>query len=191
MAYNFDPGSSEYHSKDASPVSSLPISVCGRFKVDNTPAADEYIFYYGDQSSASDWFTIAVDNFSVSWGIRFWARGDGLTVAYGTNVDDGAWHSYVGTLWDNAGTLTQTLWVDGAFVGTSTNVAASVIANWDRVAVGMIRDSSPSNPFDGDIADVAMWNGQATLAHAASFHAGATPPMLSIAGPRFVVAADS
>lgn len=169
MARVFDASSSQYIAVTASPVVTLPISVSLWIKIDDNPPGEQCAFYYGDSSTGNHWLTIEVNS---SGQIRGWGRDTGVSVTTATDYVDGTWHNVVIAYYVAATLSTLQLYVDGNLIGTNDSVNSSLIGNFDVVAVGMRRDSSPTAPITGTIAELSIYDSQLGQTEASILAAG-------------------
>lgn len=170
MARNFDHTIPQYGEVGASPVTTMPMTVSCWVRFTLKPSSGERIFaFYGDDTSATNYWSFYVNS---TGNIVCWARHAGVTFTTSADLSDGLWHHCMyRTYWDGA-VNRQGFWVDGAAVGntnTSSGSSGSISA-FNRVAVGEARDSTPSSPFSGDVADyvIASFKGEINQAAALS-----------------------
>ncbi len=65
--------------------------------------------------------------------------------------------------------------LNGDTANTGTSTVNSADNTFDTIAVGMNRDSTPSDPYDGTAAEVAVWDGALTLAEGVALANGVSP----------------
>jgi len=130
------------------------------------------MWFSGDKDSAAEFIAILLQtDGSVIFRRRSVAAGTiDLSTALST-YDDDAWHRIV---WVSESAASVLLYIDAeAAVTNSTSVT---VTGHDRTAFGMLRDSDPTNPFDGELADGIIWDGTALSAgEAADVIAGTIP----------------
>lgn len=181
MAIDFNDATPDYLYVNSSPTANVVGTIAVRAKCDDdNPANDQYYFYWGNSGDAGDWFSFS---FESDGKLRFWARSADATGGFTVgDYADGAWHDTIATwdgTYDGGGGSEYWLYV-GAESIQDTRAAPSVtkIETFNRVAFGMLRDSSPNQPFDGKIADVAIWDVILTAAERAMYFTGYTPDQI-------------
>ena len=122
---------------------------------ENNPAAIRTAFFYGDASEGADYVEIG---FLTNGQIR--CRDRDLDCSRTTNADyaDDQYHmvTMIITIATNG---TVDVYIDGVFEGTDTGgMGGGNYANYDRIAIGMLRDSSATNPYEGDIDNCSIYN---------------------------------
>jgi len=99
--------------------------------------------------------TSTVCNLGIATNEQLWIYDGGNNRYSGVVVTDGQWH-FVGYTYDEASNQTQ-FWVDGVAANSFTN--GQSISATSRISLGQEFDgSSPSNFYDGDMAEVTIWN---------------------------------
>ncbi len=99
--------------------------------------------------------TSTVTNFGIATNEQLWINDGGSNRNSGVVVTDGQWH-FVGYTYDEASNLTQ-FWVDGVAASSFSN--GQSISTTSRISLGQEFDgSTPSNFYDGDMAEVTIWN---------------------------------
>ncbi|UTW67766.1 BspA family leucine-rich repeat surface protein [bacterium SCSIO 12643] len=99
--------------------------------------------------------TATVCNLGIATNEQLWIYDGGNNRYSGVVVTDGQWH-FVGYTYDEASNQTQ-FWVDGVAANSFTN--GQSISATSRISLGQEFDgSSPSNFYDGDMAEVTIWN---------------------------------
>jgi hypothetical protein len=152
----FVDGNPDYLSVDATPTTALPVTVMAWHKNDNdNPADTQYVWYYGDSSSTTVWHSINAD---ASGLMRIWSRDAavGAQTSSTSDVCDGTWRHFAGTIVDAGTTVDTEVFTDGASEATKAQLGNPNMAGFDRIAIGMLRDANPSNPWDGMIDDVQL-----------------------------------
>ncbi len=122
---------------------------------ENNPAEIRAAFFFGDASEGADYAEI---DFMTTGKIRL--RDRDLDCERQTDADlaDDQYHmvTMIITIATNG---TVDVYIDGVFEGTDTGgMGSGNYANYDRIAIGMLRDGSPANPFEGDIDNVSIYN---------------------------------
>lgn len=174
MSRSFAKASSEYLEVGASPITSLDLTMAIWAKHgEATPAAAQQgVFWYGNKDNSADYMILDFNGENL----ELWARHTGvLYTSSGTDYADGAFHHILGTYYDDGGTPTGELYIDGSLDGSDTGAGTPEVPNFDRIAVGRFADSSPGNYFEGETAEAAMWNVRLTAAEAAMLGQGYSP----------------
>lgn len=154
MARNFDgpDAVTEYLQVDATPVTGYPLTVSAWVYPTNTNTYKEVISIV-DKDDPNQWLVrLAMSNTAVvSLFARDSATNDGQAVST-TTYSANTWHHIAGTLTASG----RAAFLNGANKGT--NAVAKAPTGIDRIAIGRAGDSTPSDPFQGRIAEVAVWN---------------------------------
>ncbi len=99
--------------------------------------------------------TATITNFGINTNEQLYIFDGGNTRNSGVVVTDGLWH-FVGYTYDEASNFTQ-FWVDGVAANSFTN--GQSISSGNRISLGQEFDgSSTGNFYDGDMAEVSIWN---------------------------------
>ena len=157
-ATHYVAASNQYFYRDCIPITSLPYTVfCWVKAGENNPAADRYFFYYGPSGSTSIWFSL---NFNTSGQITAWDRTTNALATTTVDYADNNWHFVVAIIRAYATGTTIDLYVDGTFDVSHYAGGAGVpdMSTYNRIALGMLRDDSPSAGFTGDISSAGMYN---------------------------------
>ena len=175
MARKFDTSSGDQYGQanSASPVTTLPLCVSVWVRVPSAPASIETFFYYGKGSNTTVYFDMEIN---ASGQIYGWARFAGGSVTSSAGKDDDKWHHVLWATWYDSGVpiYRHRMWVDASFAGNSTTGTGD-ISTFDRIAVGMARDVTPSQAFNGMVADVAIANFLPSVYHAKALYYGKRP----------------
>jgi hypothetical protein len=172
MAFAFD-GNGDYLSLGSAIKTAVPFTMGCWVRPANTTAGMTAIFL-GDK-----------DNINSYWAL--WLRGDvagdpvQAVARNGTTFDQSAvtstgysantWHHACGVF---ASATSRTAYLDGGgAVGSTVNVTPHVTV--DTTAIGMMRDSTPDAPMDGQIAEVAIWGAALTAPEVLSLAKGLSP----------------
>lgn len=154
-AGHFVAASSQYFSRACSPITSLPYTVCCWIKSnEDNPAAARVAFFYGNSGDDADYFEIG---FNTAGQIA--SRNRHTQAAYVTSADDvadGKYHFACVIITDPL-TVGLDLYIDGVYDSSTQSANADITDMYDRIAIGMLRDSTPSSAFEGDIDHVMMF----------------------------------
>lgn len=149
-------GSSQYASVDAAPLSAVPVGISFWFKATGS-LNDEYAFYFGNSASSTAWISISLKG--TTGFVEAWDRSKSETLKLTSTTTDwtnSAWHHCLLEVTESGGTETLSLWVDNNSYTPVGEAGSSGIAAFNRVALGMLRDSTPSAPMTGLVAELAM-----------------------------------
>ncbi|MCK4578580.1 MAG: LamG domain-containing protein, partial [Candidatus Marinimicrobia bacterium] len=146
--FRFD-GTDDHIQYDGNVLSGYPFTLWARFKTDSVSGA---IVYFNDKDAGNIKFGINIDdNGKLVIQAQISASYSGVSVdAY----NDGHWHTVFGLFRSDTD---RELFVDGISVATSTN-SQSYSAAIDRLSIGRLGDSTPSNYFQGEIDLVLVFN---------------------------------
>ena len=97
--------------------------------------------------------------------------GSQLNADASASPTNGAWHHACGIFISSGDD--QQAYMDGANKGTQGS--GGTPSGIDNTAIGRLSDSSPSEYFDGEVAEAAIWNVELTAAEIASLAAGYCP----------------
>ncbi len=134
--------------------------------VDSLVNTNRSIFLWireGDQVSSSQDVLVGINtsgtstvcNFGIATNEQLWINDGATNRNSGVVVTDGQWH-FVGYTYDEASNLTQ-FWVDGVAASSFSN--GQSISATSRISLGQEFDGSTvSNFYDGDMAEVSIWN---------------------------------
>lgn len=174
MARTFVSASTQYGRSDANPISSVePVSAGCFFRCTSTPGSTQTFFYYGNAANGSDYLTFSLTS---SGFLEIWNRAGGTIYTGTTNLCDGLWHSAFAESYDQGGAVYRwNKYRDGVQVGTVDDSGRFFHESHTRLSIGRADDSSPSQEFDGDIAEVWLAE-QRVNGLEADLHSGAQTP---------------
>ena len=153
MAYSFTT-TNYFEDNGWSAVTAAPFTIAAWFYWPTDTNDDDCIFQFGDSTTSNNYF-------------RMSARGD-LGEALDYRINDGS-----GLVTQSVGAITQAAWQHACFIETSSTSHRGILnGNWagsatnatDRtptinsLCIGYENDSSPGDNFEGNIAEVAVWN---------------------------------
>ncbi len=154
----FVDGSSQSLSVDATPITAAPLSISAWFKAD-VLQADDILVSIPDKDVADQFFALG-----IGWD-DFGAQGANSVlqaiVRNGSRVYAQTSTSYTALTWHHAcavfaTTTDRRVFLDGG--GKGTNTTGLTPANVDRIAIGVLGDSTPTDYMDGKIALVVLRN---------------------------------
>jgi hypothetical protein len=159
MALDFNQATPDFLSIDgAPPITDYPFAVTAWVRSDSD-VLNQTIFFIGDKDATFDTYYAALylrgGNGDVVRAFVHSHGGLAATANTSNTYSTSTWHHVAG-LYLAAGIHA---YLDGD-VGNKGSDTTSIpsVSQWDRMAIGMLRDDSPALPFDGRIAQVALWN---------------------------------
>ena len=178
LARFFNDATPDYLQVDASPVTAPPFTAAGWFNC-NSETNVGGLFFTGDLDVTADHFYVMVRGTTAGNPIRIGAR----SAAEGSQTADttrgyivNQWHHFF-AVWVTASY--RYILFDGGNEGLSTGTATPVI-DTPRITIGRLGDSSPSDPFSGMIAHIAIWNKALTRLDGRNLAAGLHPKMVCL-----------
>lgn len=145
-------GTGEYLEVDATPITAAPLTVAAWVYPADTTNFKEVV-NISDKDDPNQWLVrLALTNTGV---VRAYAR-DSATNDGGADTSS----SYSANVWQlvsaNYLTTGREVFLNGA--GKGTNAVAKTPTGVDRISVGRAGDSTPSDPMQGGIGEIAIWN---------------------------------
>jgi len=164
----FDDASTEFMEKDVAPVTAAPFSMLCWVRSDAASTLQGLMFL-GDKDTVNDHWYLSLHSNSRA---RLTASGGGSPnrAQSSTNWTANTWHHITGY---EESTTSRAVFVDAG--GKGTNTASEVVENSDRISIGRLGDSTPSNYMSGDIADALLLNVVPTDAEVTSIFGGFLP----------------
>lgn len=174
MARHFTRAQNEYLFSATTPITAAPFTVSVWVKTATDTSVDDFcIVQIQDASAVGDLWRLNANGNLVAGEFTFGARdtGNALVSAVSSVVPNiGTWYNVVGV---ERAADDREVFVDGGNSGV--NAVSRTPNNIDSIAIGMERDSSADDPWDGDIAEVALWNTDLSDAEIAILAAGYSP----------------
>jgi hypothetical protein len=167
MAYNFTAASTQYLNTATTPVTVLPLTIAGWFRRStlNVNATVAGLFQSGAGPEA---YLLSVrSNNVVAAGSR--DAGTFTLATSATTVSQNVWTHGCG-VW--ASGTSKTAYLNGA--AGSANTASSTPTLPNTIGIGAINRATPTELFNGDLAEVGIWNVALTAAEIASLAKGMT-----------------
>lgn len=155
-------GSDDVVETNNAPFTAAPFSISGKIL---TTATSGTIAFVGDKDAANEWWRIGV-NGSGKLIYELNDSGVATTLTSTTTVNDGAWHSFTAT---SAAANDHSLFVDTG-AAEDTDSTSSSPANADRVSIGRIGDSTPTDYFAGISRDIQIHNDEFTQTDHENYH---------------------
>lgn len=172
MAYSFTAASSQYLSSVLTSLSPYPLTISCWFNSNNT-TANQALVYVGPSTSTSRLFLFAAGAVAGD-PVSFDAIGSGGGSAQTANSTSG----YTANTWNHAcGVATsstlRTVYLNGGSSGT--NITSVTPSAADRLTIGSRLSTGVAGVFfDGDVAEVGIWNAALTATEIASLAKGMT-----------------
>ena len=152
MARNFIDGT-EHLLTDSPSISGYPFSVSVWFRSDDANH-DVGLWFGGDKDNNFDWFGLLWLNGTTNKVQAYSKEGGGSSNAASTGTwSANVWHHAMGR-W--ASTSSRKVNLDGDTTVEETTTRSP--SNWDRIALGSLLDSTPSDYMSGDIGVCCVWN---------------------------------
>ena len=170
MARKFN-GSDEYLQIGNVPVSAAPITVSCLFNSDDI-THNGCMVHLTDRNETDEYFMLTIRGADPGDFVQWTAR------TTGTNVSATSTLAFTNVGWHHACGIeyaadSRAVFYDGGNKGTeTTNV---VPAGLDRTALGSMQDSSPGLYYNGELAEVAIWNVALTDAEVYILSLGTSP----------------
>jgi hypothetical protein len=155
MSYDFERANTQWAAIDSAPVTALPFTISAWIKLETATGVFQGVVWVGDKDSASNYSVMEIDN--TGHATVFTRNGAGTTgqSSHGTVLSAGTYYNLICVF--NT-TTDRTIYLNGDTGVQNTVSIADASANYDRIALGRFMDSTPSDPFDGLIAQVGIWN---------------------------------
>jgi len=154
MSRLFDDGSSQYLEIDSTPITDYPFSMSAWIYCDDLTLGQAILMLI-DKSESTRYWGIGLGGDVESDPAWNRARNYGSSyLAYtSSGYSANTWHNIVGIF---TSSISRDIYIDGGSKGSeTTNVA---VTTPDRLSIGRIGGTSPSNYFSGRIAEVGFWS---------------------------------
>ena len=192
MARNFVPGSSQSAHVPTTGTYTSSLSFATRVRLQNAPTNPNqmFVFSVGNNGGSGTRLNLYLSYRNVSGTMRFnlgYTNGD---ASYNENYFDYTldqqWHTLSGSVDWTQNPEAVTLYLDNSSLtrtGTfgSTNVTPDS-GSYRFTAGALSHAVSTSAYWDGDLAEMALWNGVLTAGEHAAFAAGAVPSLIRPGG---------
>jgi hypothetical protein len=180
MARSFNGSSDKIVKGSGTLYIGLPVSMSCWFKAANT-THNGTLVAHGNSANNGDRLALSalggvtgdpvgaqhVDNVASADGNAF------TTAGFSANV----WHHACGVF---TSVSSRTAYLDGGNSATDTNTQASI--GIDRTSIGNLERQTPANFFNGEIAEVGIWNSTLTASEVWALSRGFAPPMVKPSG---------
>jgi hypothetical protein len=173
MAYDFN-GSNHSATSTSAPATAEPLTIAAWFKSDVNNARTVIVSIADTNISAGPFFALVEDGtqagdpicatkFSNTTGAGEAVSTTGFTV--------GTWHHGCAVF---ASTTSRTAYIDGGSANTNTNSRPADAQVVDKTAIGCLGRATNAAFYNGQIAEVGIWNAALTAAEVASLADGMT-----------------
>lgn len=153
MARLFDDAASQSLDVDATPVTAAPFTLAAWIRSDDA-AIIQGIVFVGDKNVGTQFWSVEAVGTSPGDPIRFRVRSGAtiVTVLTTTGYSVDTWHHVCAV---ESASNSRAVYIDGGSKATDTTNISPTGA--DRISVGRLGDSTPSDYFSGRIAWPAIW----------------------------------
>jgi len=173
MGRNFVSASTQWLFVNASPITAMPLTICAWARARAT-ATNGCVVQVSDKDVTRTYFEL---QFRSDFKVRA-ALDDGTTAASAVGVVATAIDTWTHCAAVFASATSRTSYINGANpVNETTNVAGS-FAGMDRVSVARRGSSGGSLQFNGDVAEVAIWNVALTEPELLALANGTNPKLI-------------
>jgi hypothetical protein len=169
MARKFDDGDSEYLKIDSAPITAPPFTIACWFYADDT-SIPMCMFDITNSGDGFQRFTLRARGAIAGDPITFYCNTHAQTT---TGYTINTWHHACAVAYD---TDDRACLIDGGSKGTDNNEQAPV--GLDRMDIGRLGDSTPSEYFSGRIAEVGLWDAALSDDEVAILAQGFSPPFV-------------
>lgn len=168
MARDFDDATPDYLQTDSPGITSEPFSMACWAQAHDTSIVHSLMFF-GDNSGGNNWHSLSVNTGGNVQAVS--RQGSGATGAAATSgtISTSTWFHAAGVWTDDSD---RKAYLDGS---EGTDTTTIVVNGENRIACGMLRDSSPSNAHDGLVAEAAVWDVALTPGEIAILAKGYSP----------------
>jgi hypothetical protein len=167
VARLFDDASTEYLFVDTTAITSLPVTISCWARAD-VLAVDKAFVFIGDKDVEDNRIWLAME---AGDNLRAYSSG-GVSAFSGQDLQLNRWHHCCG-VW--AAQSDRRVVLDGYSIGTDGTLSSSTPANWDRISIGVLGDSSISMYMSGSLAEVCIWRAILSYNEIAALARGVSP----------------
>lgn len=172
MARLFTAASSHFLENATVPITGVPLTLACWIRPDTVAAGTAQALYLGDSGSSNNYFSIGRSAASLKFNVRDATVSDAMGA--GTDFAANTWYHIAGVA---ASTTSRVSYLNGAVQDTSA-AGAITPASVDRINVGRLGRSVPTDYWSGSIAEAAIWSVDLTLQEIAALAAGASPAQI-------------
>jgi len=172
MARLFDDAASEAIEIDQAVVTAAPFTISAWMR-SNDINPEQTIFFLGDKDFNNRFWTLRMRSLFSGSAILWFIRDRGQTTDMQTTTDAvvGTWHHVCAV---EAAADDHAVFIDGGSKGSSTDTNDGP-AGSDRMSIGRMGDSSPSDFFSGDLGHIAIYSVGLTDQEVATLAQGISP----------------
>jgi hypothetical protein len=162
-------GTGEYLEVDATPLTAVPITVSAWCYPADTTNFKE-ILDITDKDNTDQWLVrLALGNDAKVWAFARDSGANNGIASTSTTYGANAWCHACG-VFESGG---RAAFLNGG--GKGTNATAKSPTGIDRISVGRAGDSTPSDPMQGRLAEIAVWDAALTDGEVALLARGVSP----------------
>ena len=173
MARQFN-GIDDHITNDNAPVSGPPLTIACWFNMPNA-TNDNILGGVFNSGTGGNWLALEARGDVAGDPIRARAFDDAASseAVTATGFSANTWHHGCAVFRSNTD---RSAYIDGGSRGN--NSTSRAVTGLNRFSMGRAEDSTPSNPCDGLIAEVGVWDVALTDAEIAVLGAGYAPPLV-------------
>lgn len=171
-AENFVRASSMYGTSSTVEITSAPFSWCLRFKTSTTATFMGMVSLAQNSSGGTNAFLQTDNTTTINHCVR--PSGGSFACAVATTTySTGAWNSVCGV---EASTTSRAVYYNGGNKGTDTTSVS--LTSLQLTGIGAVVRDTIASAFNGDIAEVGIWNVALTDDEAVTYSKGYVPPCI-------------
>ena len=166
-----------------SQITATPLTAFAWFKHEGGGTNDENIMCINDASSAVDYFRFGSEDGGTAIMALTGSTAEGVDDAISTtSVTDSIWNTYICT---HSSSTLRDIYLNNAGAGQNTfDVTPSGL---DNFCIGRELDNTDSDSWEGNLAEVAVWDVVISAGHRAMLQAGYSPLCLWDILPNLVI----
>jgi len=175
MAYTFDKSSSQYLQGLISSFSYTTHTIAAWVRCADNTADNGAAVSVSSDSTATRYFSLYFYNDGlVYYQMEGATAYTGVTKAYSSNT----WHSVIGT---QTSATSREIYVDGAKGTTGTTNSGTLDLSSAKFSIGQnyYGNTTPADLFEGDVANVGVWNVVLTAAQREALDQGISPYLVA------------
>ena len=152
MSYEFN-GTTQYLQNTSTPITAPPFTISAWMNTDRIDGGSQTVMAIMNDGSAGDWFRFYGYSGGTIFIIMDARDSTAVFAATTTQFSADTWHHVAG---QNSSTTARAAWLDGGGKGTNSELRTPDGIN--AMSIGRMGDSTPGGYFDGEIAEVGLWN---------------------------------
>ena len=174
MARDFTFSTGDHVDTGNSPISAYPFTMAGRFKVDNFDGGQNYglTLYFG----ATGNIDYGIGPHYGNWSI--YGRNTSYIFKASSENTAGVWGQVVGVF---ASATDRRLYLDGIQIASDT-ISVPFSTSVDQFSLGAKTDNGPNDSFDGQGAEVCLWDVELTTEEITALAGGTNPRFIQPPG---------